>query len=631
MKIALFVGQIYMYSQSEVIKGIYNECKKNNDELHLFSFYVSNDFKFDLGEYEYIRRMDLDGFDGFILYASAFYSPYIRGLLVEKVKSAGKPCVSIDSYDKDFINISSCNDSAMEELVEHIITKHNVRTINFVGGPNDSNDAKLRLEACRTVMKRYGLKLDDKRICSGNYFVDSGYKAYDYFQKNGLMDADAFVCINDQTAMGVFFRLEEAGYKVPQDYIITGFDHIPQAYNSVPSITSVERFEGKVGETAYKQLVLGTKEDIKIVPRLFTGTSCCKDCDANENKRDLYLKECIKRLMDDSRYIGYVSDCNADFMKFSTVKELYESLPDYQKKYNIPRMSIVIDKNEERRTMEIPYNYDISQENPTTGRIKRNQIFKGQGEGNVYIYSSLHYSDIYYGYIICTNYFEAINNELHHIFINSISNAYESVKKFSAQAEYISQLKDLSYYDPLTKLYNRLGFFETAEEKFELAKKEKRQMYIIFADMDRLKIINDTQGHKKGDSYIADFANILSDSIDETDTVMRFGGDEFVVFGSAESISEVKEQIKLIQDEIIDFNKKGKYSPYILSVSMGYTMIPYDTKKTLYSFIEAADVKMYQAKKEKRESRSGKDRRSGRDRRVCNRRGMNSPLDLSEN
>ena len=77
MKIALFVGQIYMYSQREIIKGVYDECKKHHDDLHLFSFHVSKDEKFDLGEYEYIRRMDLDGFDAFILYACAFYNPKI--------------------------------------------------------------------------------------------------------------------------------------------------------------------------------------------------------------------------------------------------------------------------------------------------------------------------------------------------------------------------------------------------------------------------------------------------------------------------------------------------------------------------------------------------------------------------
>ena len=62
---------------------------------------------------------------------------------------------------------------------------------------------------------------------------------------------------------------------------------------------------------------------------------------------------------------------------------------------------------------------------------------------------------------------------------------------------------------------------------------------------------------------------------------------------------------------------------------MGYTMIRADTKKTLFSYIETADQKMYKVKREKKEARSGKDRRSGRDRRTSNRRGLNDPINLS--
>ena len=58
-------------------------------------------------------------------------------------------------------------------------------------------------------------------------------------------------------------------------------------------------------------------------------------------------------------------------------------------------------------------------------------------------------------------------------------------------------------------------------------------------------------------------------------------------------------------------------------------MIKPDTKKTLFSYIEAADQKMYKVKREKKESRSGRDRRFSRDRRISNRRAFNDPINLS--
>ena len=627
MKIALFVGQIYIYTQREIIKGVYEECKKNNDELHLFSFYVSNDEGFDVGEYEYIKRMDLSGFDGFILYASAFYNPYIRGVLAKRLKESGKPCVSLDSYDKDFFNILSCNGEAMEELVEHVISKHDVKTVNFVGGPADSIDAQYRLDACKKVMNKHGLKLPGERIYAGNYYVDSGYKAYEYFKEHDLMDADAFICVNDPSAMGVFYRLTEDGYRVPEDYIITGFDNIPQAAYNQPSITSIKRFENKIGNTAYNMLHSKKGETVKITPRLEIGTSCCPDCVVDSVKREGYLRECIKLSMDNSRYAGYVSDCSADFMAYRSSGEMYDMLPDYQKKFNIPIMSIILDNG--GKHLEMPYHYNIEENERVSKQLKRNEVYNNPGEGNLYIYSSLHYGSSYFGYAITTNYGAALETELYHMFINNISNMLESARKYNAQENYIDRLKDLSYYDPLTKLYNRLGFFNKAEVDFEIGRQTDREMYIIFADMDRLKVINDTMGHKMGDEYIVDFANILSSNIDDNELVMRFGGDEFVIFGKAQSSDEVKDKIKNIQESIRAFNEKGKYSPYILGASMGYTMIAPDTDKTLFSFIEAADSKMYMAKQEKRDQRSGKDRRSGRDRRVNDRRALNDPLDLN--
>ena len=628
MRIALFVGQIYIYTQREVIKGVYEECRKNNDELHLFSFYVSSDEGFDIGEYEYIKRMDMTGFDGFILYASAFYNPYIRGLLSTKLKESGKPCVSIDSYDKDFFNITSCNGEAMEELVEHVIREHDVKVVNFVGGPQDSIDAQYRLDACIKVMKQHGLRLPRERIYEGNYYVDSGYKAYEYFKKKDLMDADAFICVNDQSAMGIFYRLTEEGYRVPEDYIITGFDNIPQAAYNQPSITSIQRFENKIGNTAYKMLKSEKQGEVKIAPKLVLGTSCCKDCKTDNAKREDFLRESIKMSMDNSRYAGYVSDCSADFMAYRSSEQMYTMLPDYQKKFNIPIMSIILDGG--GKLLDMPYHYELENNEQQIGRLSRNDIYRNPGEGNLYIYSSLHYGDTYYGYAVTTNYYAALETELYHMFVNNISNMLESAKKYNDQENYIDKLKDLSYYDPLTKLYNRLGFFNKAEEDFEEGRKSEKQMYIIFADLDRLKVINDTMGHKMGDSYIIDFADILSSSIDRDDLAMRFGGDEFVVFGMSDYVDEVKDKIARIQEEIRKFNEKGKYSPYILGVSMGYTIIAPDTDKSLFSFIEAADGKMYMAKKEKKDQRSGKDRRSGRDRRVTDRRSINDPLDLTD-
>ena len=143
-----------------------------------------------------------------------------------------------------------------------------------------------------------------------------------------------------------------------------------------------------------------------------------------------------------------------------------------------------------------------------------------------------------------------------------------------------------------------------------------------------LKKMNDTYGHERGNDAIRKTCSLICDVFAHS-PVYRFGGDEFVIFGVSTTEDEVKAKIKKIQEEIQTFNKNGKYSPYILGVSMGYAMIKPDTDKSLFSFIESADRQMYKVKQEKKDARTGKDRRSGRDRRINNRRALNDPINLS--
>ncbi len=635
LKIALFVGQIYIYTQREIIKGIYEECKKNNDELHLFSIYISDDPSFDQGEFEYLKRMDFKGFDAFILYASAFYEPAIREDLIYKIKSYNKPKVSIDDEIDGFKNITSCNYDAMKELVEHLITEHNTRIINFVGGPSDSKDAQDRLQACIDALNDHGLKLDPFRIYTGNYYIESGIKAYNYFKENDLMDADAFVCVNDHSAMGVYFEMEKDGFKIPEKYKITGFDNIPRAAYNIPSITSINRSERKIGSEAYKALFSKDNDVIKIKPVLSKGTSCCKNAVMDPEEQQKQLKRFVKLSIDNSKYAAYINDSVANFTTYKTLREMYMALPDYQKKFDIPTMNIVLDKR--KRMLEISYHYKLTNDSQIRLLQNRNEAYYEEGDGNLYVYSSLHYGNRYFGYVITTNYMGALENELYHTFINSIAIMYESVNKYEQQEAYINKLMNIGYYDSLTKLLNRTGFFNKTDIEFTFAKKNNKNSFIIFADLDGLKLINDNLDHKMGDEYIKDFAGILNSCINDEDIAMRYGGDEFVVFGVGKSKDNIENMILDINQTINAFNRKNKYAPYSLSVSTGYSIIPPDTDKTLAQHIEIADKRMYEAKKEKKsglvtnEKRHGDrrkgDRRSGRDRRIADRRGIKIELD----
>ena len=96
-----------------------------------------------------------------------------------------------------------------------------------------------------------------------------------------MLDADVYICANDQMAMGAYNELTNLGYKIPDDCLLTGFDDITQAKYNLPSITSVERREDYIGLTAFNKLMALSKgektedEVVKAIPQF--RKSCCKD------------------------------------------------------------------------------------------------------------------------------------------------------------------------------------------------------------------------------------------------------------------------------------------------------------------------------------------------------------------
>lgn len=160
------------------------------------------------------------------------------------------------------------------------------------------------------------------------------------------------------------------------------------------------------------------------------------------------------------------------------------------------------------------------------------------------------------------------------------------------------QLQYLCYHDPLTGLFNRL-FLE--EEIKRLDTGRSLPISIIMADVDRLKLINDTFGHKKGDEFIIKSANLIKANCRPEDLVARYGGDEFVIFLPRTSAEEAEKIVDRIKN-----NCAGQYVNSIeISISFGCAE-KISAEENTEEIILLAENAMYRAKTEERE-RSKKD------------------------
>ncbi len=102
------------------------------------------------------------------------------------------------------------------------------------------------------------------------------------------------------------------------------------------------------------------------------------------------------------------------------------------------------------------------------------------------------------------------------------------------------QIQYLATHDALTGLPNRLMFSQLLNHAIQSAQRYKRQFAVLFIDLDRFKIINDTMGHEAGDQLLQEIATRLKQTLRAVDVVARLGGDEFVIL-----IEEVSDLIQV--------------------------------------------------------------------------------------
>lgn len=161
------------------------------------------------------------------------------------------------------------------------------------------------------------------------------------------------------------------------------------------------------------------------------------------------------------------------------------------------------------------------------------------------------------------------------------------------------RLQELSLTDDLTNLNNRRGFIHLAEDRLNLARRNKESLLLIFADVDGLKEINDTYGHAAGSQIIVEAAEIFRDSFRQSDVMSRWGGDEFVVLLSRATDDNEQVIQKRLAEKIDDLNANSPH-PYKLSISVGITLIDLQGNATLDEMIIEADKAMYANKRSKR-------------------------------
>ena len=161
------------------------------------------------------------------------------------------------------------------------------------------------------------------------------------------------------------------------------------------------------------------------------------------------------------------------------------------------------------------------------------------------------------------------------------------------------ELRSLSLRDGLTALYNRRGLVTLAEQQLKIADRMKKEMMMIYIDLDKMKYINDTFGHQEGDRALIDTADILRNTFRGSDIIARIGGDEFAILALETGATYSEILVNRLKANVETHNDKSSRS-YALSFSVGVTHYDPGAPCSIDELLSRADALMYEQKKRKK-------------------------------
>ena len=160
-------------------------------------------------------------------------------------------------------------------------------------------------------------------------------------------------------------------------------------------------------------------------------------------------------------------------------------------------------------------------------------------------------------------------------------------------------LEHIAHHDALTGLPNRLLLLDRMQQSIKKAQRTKKQLAILYIDLDKFKPINDSLGHAAGDEVLIAVAKRLRQNVRTVDTIARIGGDEFIVL--MESVSDIQDVEAMAEKLNQSLNQSIYWNMHELFItsSIGISLAP-DDGNTSEELMKKADIAMYKSKKKGR-------------------------------
>lgn len=596
------------------VDGIIRRINELDEDIIIYQYNCygnwRRDKKYNQGEYNIFRLPDLNEFDGVVLDCNFTIDKERQQELIAMLQKVKVPVISIGHAVDNCYYVGIDNITPVRDLMKHLHEVHGCTRFLYAGGPKGHYENFSRMKAFKDYIQENSLI--EQGVWFGDYEYSVGVQYMNRLVEEALPFPEAIVCANDNIAAGICARAEELGYKVPDDFIVTGFDNMEKAAYFSPQITTVNNDRGKIAATIvdmFHDLWAGKQiENFCFVPTTCSfGESCgCKNNGTVDYRQ--YIKGQIiyttqTQTEDEQRVAmeGRMAECT-DFYG------IFREMSKYVINHDSDAFYAVIDKRlwdgvEEKKLVTRGYSKDhlvVAYASEANKEISFDSLealyehLEQSDSGTAYMFTPLHFRQYAIGYTIVKNarflYYDPYFYDIQSGCTRSLEAMFKQI-----QLEKINQrLEEVYNRDPMTGLYNRMAYSEMIGPAFQKYQEEGVACCLAFFDVNYFKEINDSMGHEFGDTLLKRIAKILMDLQPENGYSYRFGGDEFVVFFPNATKEKAEEYRKAVLAEV---ELSG------ISVSVGVVVTNPEEDKPLDDYLAQADILMYQMKKTEKEKR----------------------------
>ncbi len=583
----------------------------------LFVFNSFRDFyrkdEYDEGAASIFKAVNYDVLDAIVIDSQAFFNRDIVEEIIGKAHEKNIPVVMLNEERDDCFCITKDYRVTYKSLIQHLITEHGAKKLNFIAGMKDEVGSETRLSCFKEALEENGIPFNTEHVFYGNYWNVPVYKAVDTIVEKGKPLPDAIVCVNDSSAMYVCERLAHYGYRVPEDVLVTGFDGIKSALFHTPQLTTCrEDITGLARNcmTLIHKSITEKCAPFNVVEEYdvcFSESCGCRTADERsfrEQAAQLFNMLTTSKQHENTLYSW------ADRVFESTDigiigKRLYDNI--------LPGSVVCINNNflsmarkGEKTNPDSPFTSKlivISAKDETYKNQSQDIVFLAElfpkideiiSEEVMFIFQSIYVANKVCGYYAkkTSNLMEEAN-KIHRL-TRVINIAFGTLVSHIEQDHMVSRIEDMQNRDPLTEQYNLKGLVKKMKEIDSVAR--KKRIAVSVYSIAQYKYIYETYGIHDIEEAVSLVSESLQLANPANSIIARIADDEFAVINLEKPDVDIGAVINAAVS--IFFSNTESYNQtqlkdYYVEVNCGCTVAEPGWNSDIQSLLKIASGEMY--------------------------------------